>query len=205
VIAGIVLAAGRGERVGQPKAWLQTDREGQCFFERACDVLAQGGAEVVVGVVAPDAEPRARRVAPAAILCINAHPEQGQLSSLQVGLRALTDNSTFEAVLVLPVDVPLVSVDTVQTLVRSWRESHAMVVRPTSPDQRHGHPVLFARALFPELLRADLTRGARPIVRAHASPQGDVAVDDEGAFVDIDTAEDYARAFGRLPRQVELR
>ena len=35
--------------------------------------------------------------------------------------------------------------------------------------------------------------GAKQIVRAHASPAGDVAVDDEGAFTDVDTPEDYER------------
>lgn len=44
------------------------------------------------------------------------------------------------------------------------------------------------------LWAADPLQGAKPIVRAHASPEGDVEVDDEGAFTDIDTPEEYARA-----------
>jgi CTP:molybdopterin cytidylyltransferase MocA len=55
---------------------------------------------------------------------------------------------------------------------------------------------LFDRSLFNELRRADLEQGAKPVVRAHAAEGLEVDIDDEGAFVDVDTPEDYARAFG---------
>ena len=49
-----------------------------------------------------------------------------------------------------------------------------------------------------DLLRAaDRSAGAKPVVRAHASARGDVEVADEGAFVDVDTPEDYERFFTR--------
>jgi CTP:molybdopterin cytidylyltransferase MocA len=57
----------------------------------------------------------------------------------------------------------------------------------------HGHPVLIARALFDALRQADPALGAKPIVRGHVSQAGDVEVDDAGAFIDIDTPEDYER------------
>jgi len=34
----------------------------------------------------------------------------------------------------------------------------------------------------------------KPVVRQYATTDGDVEVEDEGAFGDIDTPEDYARA-----------
>jgi molybdenum cofactor cytidylyltransferase len=64
---------------------------------------------------------------------------------------------------------------------------------------RHGHPVVFDRSLFAELERADGSRGARAVVAAHERDTVDVPVDDEGAFFDIDTPEDYQRAFGHPP------
>ena len=36
--------------------------------------------------------------------------------------------------------------------------------------------------------------GAKPVVRAHAAEEVNVDVDDEGAFIDIDTPADYERA-----------
>ena len=41
--------------------------------------------------------------------------------------------------------------------------------------------------------------GAKSVVRAHADDIDEVPVDDEGAFIDIDTREDYERWIGPLP------
>src|SRR5262249_39269577 len=96
------------------------------------------------------------------------------------------------AALVTLVDVPLVSSATVRRVLDAYRSTHAPVVRPTS-GTRHGHPLLIDRSLFAELQRADPETGAKQIVRAHASPAGDIPIDDEGAFTDIDTPEEYDR------------
>ena len=76
------------------------------------------------------------------------------------------------------------------------------MVRPTS-GERHGHPLLIARSLFDELRAADPSAGAKPVVRAHASVAGDIAIADEGAFIDIDTEEDYRRWITGRSRAVE--
>ena len=93
------------------------------------------------------------------------------------------------------VDVPLVSSATVRTLLQVHHDCGAPIVRPVSKG-RHGHPVIFGHALFDELLRADPLLGAKPVVRAHAAEIVEVAVEDEGAFTDIDTREDYGRWIG---------
>jgi CTP:molybdopterin cytidylyltransferase MocA len=53
--------------------------------------------------------------------------------------------------------------------------------------------VLIDRSVFDALRHADPNASAKSIVRAHASPAGDLAIDDEGAFHDVDTPEEYAR------------
>src|SRR5216683_1714749 len=93
---------------------------------------------------------------------------------------------------VIVVDVPLVSASTVRAVVEQYRRTHAPVVRPTS-GTRHGHPLLIDRSLFAALRAADPSAGAKPLVRTHASPAGDLAVADEGAFTDIDTEGDYLK------------
>jgi CTP:molybdopterin cytidylyltransferase MocA len=60
--------------------------------------------------------------------------------------------------------------------------------------------VIFGRALFAELQGADPALGAKPIVRAHQAEMIEVAVDDAGAFTDIDTPEEYERIIGPLPK-----
>jgi CTP:molybdopterin cytidylyltransferase MocA len=103
------------------------------------------------------------------------------------------DRPGVAGVLVTLVDVPFVTSATVRSVVERYRQTHAPIVRPTSGD-RHGHPLLIDRSLFDELRSADPALGAKPIVRAHASAAGDLNITDEGSFLDIDTAEEYARA-----------
>jgi molybdenum cofactor cytidylyltransferase len=56
---------------------------------------------------------------------------------------------------------------------------------------RHGHPVLFGRAVFGELRHADPATGAKAVVRAHAADVLNVDVPDPGVLLDIDLPEDY--------------
>ena len=71
------------------------------------------------------------------------------------------------------------------------------MVRQPGEGARHGHPVLIDRSLFAQLRSADRSEGAKPIVRGNVSPAGDVEVDDDGSFLDIDTPDEYVRAIGR--------
>lgn len=107
------------------------------------------------------------------------------------GLDAVSAPDTAGVLLAL-VDAPLFSAATVRAVLQRFADSGAPVVRAVR-DGEHGHPVLIARALFDAIRGADPSQGAKPVVRAHASPAGDVAVDDPGAFVDIDTRDDYER------------
>ena len=95
------------------------------------------------------------------------------------------------------VDVPLVSVATMRAVVERYRANQAAIVRPVRGSE-HGHPVLVDRSLFDALRRADPSGGAKAVVRAHASTAGDIETSDEGAFLDIDTQEEYERLIGRV-------
>ena len=128
------------------------------------------------------------------------------MSSLLAGLDVI-DRPGVTAVLVTLVDVPLVLPATVRSVIDGYRRTRAPIVRPTSGD-RHGHPLLIDRSVFGALRAADPSAGAKPIVRAHATAAGDIAIDDEGAFTDIDTEEDYRRtisARGRFGGDAEHR
>ena len=199
MMGGIVLAAGASSRMGRTKALLPSG-DGRSFLERVVASLRQGGAGEVVVVLGRDAaavEKHASSAGVAARLAVNPDPDRGQLSSLLAALDVLADRP-FEGVAVVPVDLPLVSAATVARVIAAWRPSGAAIARPVSGDGRHGHPVVFAARLFPELAAADVAVGARQVVRAHAAETVDVPVEDEGAFEDIDTPADYERLIGPL-------
>ena len=200
VIPAIVLAAGRSSRMGRAKATLPAGG-GHTFLSRIVQTFLDAGVDDVIVVVGHDAEPIAASFSASGLparFVVNRGYDKGQLSSLLAGINAL-DRPGVAAVLVTLVDVPLVSASTVRTVIDTYRRTRAPIVRPTSGD-RHGHPLLIDRALFDKLRAGDPATGAKPVVRAHASAAGDIAIDDEGAFTDIDTEEDYRKTIsvGRI-------
>jgi molybdenum cofactor cytidylyltransferase len=193
VIPAVVLAAGRSSRMGRAKATLPLG-DGDTFLTRIVRTFRDAGADDVIVVVGHEANAIAgsfSRSGLAARFVVNADYDRGQLSSLVAGLAAV-DRPGVRAALVTLVDVPLVSAATVRAVIERYRTSHAAIVRPTS-GARHGHPLLIDRSIFDELRAADPGSGARQVVRAHATTIGDVTIEDEGAYTDIDTEEDYRK------------
>lgn len=202
MVPGVILAAGASSRMGRPKVLLPTATPGETFLSRLVKSLVGGGLDDLVLVVGPldgFQEAALARIIeglpPILRIVENPDPSRGQLSSLHTGL-AVIDHPGVRAMLVTLIDVPLVTSATVGALLAAYRAAGAPVVRPVRQG-RHGHPVIFDRAVFDALRQADPARGARAVVRAHADRAVEVAVDDEGAFLDVDTPEDYTRVFGR--------
>ena len=196
MIPAVVLAAGKSSRMGRTKALLPIGSSGETFLTRVIRVLREGGAEAIVVVIGGDAT-AVRASLPredASITAVdNPDYEEGQLSSLLVGLAAVERQDNVEAVMVTLVDLPLISPSTVRSVLDAYRaKPDAPLVRPRRGN-RYGHPVIFNHSIFGELRRADPSMGAKPVVRAHAAEEVHVDVDDEGAFIDIDTPEDYER------------
>lgn len=177
----------------KPKALLPAPG-GRTFLARIVRTLAEARVEEIVVVAGElhetftaalevDNPPVAARVV------VNPDPSRGQLSSLWIGMAEVVRPDT-EAIIVTLVDVPMVEPETIVQVVDTWRRSRAPIVRPAIGD-RHGHPVIFDRAVFDELRRAPLDEGAKRVVRDHAAEVIDVPVRDEGCLVDIDTPADY--------------
>lgn len=194
MISGILLAAGASRRMGTPKALLHY--QGQTFLERGCAAfLTAGVGELVVVLGARAEELRgAVPVHPAIRVVVNTHAFQGQLSSLLVGIGALSPAS--EAAVVNLVDHPLVTAETIQALIAAFRLTPAPILI-ASYRGRRGHPVLFSHGVYGELLAAPLDQGAKAVVRKDPTRVWEIPLDDPGILADIDTPEDYARYIGR--------
>jgi molybdenum cofactor cytidylyltransferase len=196
MVPGIVLAAGASTRMGRSKALLPCGDAGPTFVARVILALRDGGVDdvLVVGRAGDDAL-RLEVETHAGRFVENPRPEDGQLSSLLAGLN-VADRPGVRGVLVTPVDVPMITPRTVAALLDAFTASPAPVVRVVHRG-RHGHPVIFSRAVFSELRRADASVGARAVVHAHASALHDVEIDDEAVVIDVDTPADYERLFGK--------
>jgi molybdenum cofactor cytidylyltransferase len=194
VLPGVILAAGDSTRMGSAKATLAAPGGGT-FVTRLVGTLREAGVTDLVVVTGRhhdevvDAIARELSIAPRIVR--NPDPSRGQLSSLLAGMeRVVTESS--QGVMMTLVDVPLVRVSTVSAVIAAWRDTRAPIVRPAIGD-RHGHPVIFDRAVFEEIRRAPLDAGAKSVVRAHEHEIVNVPVDDEGCVRDVDTPSDYER------------
>lgn len=200
MLGAIVLAGGDSTRMGTPKAVLP-DASGRPFVARLVNTFRAAGIEEVVVVTGASHElivaALERDAAPLPHVVRNSDPSRGQLSSLWTGLDAL-QHLALDAVLMTPVDVPMVKEDTVRAVVEAWRRRRPPVARPVMGD-RHGHPVLFDRALFVELRRAPLAEGAKAVVHGHEDQLLNIEVDDEGCLTDVDTRADYDALIARGP------
>jgi molybdenum cofactor cytidylyltransferase len=200
MLAAIILAAGDSTRMGRPKALLP-DPEGRPFVARLVRTFAAAGVRDVIVVTgslhAAIADALAGDQPPIApTLVNNPQPALGQVSSLWMGLDAAAQLGV-EGLLMTLVDIPLVQASTIQKVIDAWTRSRAPIVRPAVGD-RHGHPVLFDRAVFDALRHAPIAEGARAVVHANADRIVNVQVEDEGCLLDVDTPADYEAVIRKM-------
>ena len=198
MIPAVILAAGLSTRMGRSKPLLPL-ADGDTFVTRLVRSFLESGVDDVVVVLGHEADAVAGRLIEsgvAARFVVNEAYQTGQLSSVLRGLNAI-DRPGVRAMLLTLVDVPLVAPGTIRAVIDRYKATNAPIVRPVRGDE-HGHPVLIDRSLFSLLRTADPTTGAKPIVRDHVSAAGNVSVDDDGAFFDIDTPEAYERVLHDL-------
>jgi len=188
LIDGIVLAAGASTRMGESKAQLAI--ENTTFLERAVHLLREAGCRYVVAVVNDDDWNARLADVSGREPVINDAENSEQIDSLRLGLTNLPEDS--EAAVVLPVDFPRIQLQTVKQLIADFGRGGALIANP-SRNGTAGHPVIFARAIWAELLTGDLPDGARSVMAAHEQDTRTLEVDDDGVLIDVDTPADYTR------------
>lgn len=200
-LGAILLAAGRGTRMGGPGSKLTLPFGETTVIGTTARSLADAGVfgeiVVVIGHEVLAVEAAVRRAlgdVPGLSFVVNPDHASGRSGSISVGARTLSDATAGVAVMLG--DLPLVRPETICALAETWEQKAdpAAVVRP-----EHGcvpgHPVLFGPA-HRARLEAPGADGARGVARTALR----IAVADAGVVTDLDTPEAYLRAvvFGRL-------
>jgi len=182
-VAGVLLAAGAGSRLGTPKALVEV--AGVRLVDRGAGLLRAGGADPVVVVTGA-----APVTLPGVITVFNPDWATCMGSSLAAGLRSVPDDCA--AAVVALVDQPLVGPAAVRRLIGAYASGAGVAV--AAYHGRPRNPVLLAREHWAEVIDlASGDTGARPFLRAHQELVTLVECADTGQPDDVDTQEDLAR------------
>ncbi|HET9168279.1 MAG TPA: nucleotidyltransferase family protein [Actinospica sp.] len=192
VVAGIVLAAGSGSRMGRPKAVVEY--RGRPLLTRAIETVLAGGCDHVLAVLGAETD-RASAYARAAgaKVVVNEAWAQGMGVSLRAGLDGVESGfPDATAVLVLLVDQPDITPEAVRAVLSAERGAEDDgILAAAGYEGRRGHPVLIGRAHW-DALRPTLTGdvGARAYLQAHSAEIILVPCDEFGDPRDLDRPED---------------
>ncbi|MGI8994740.1 MAG: NTP transferase domain-containing protein [Nocardioidaceae bacterium] len=185
-VVGLVLAAGAGRRLGQPKALVRDD-DGTPWVARAAQTLRAAGATRVYVVIGAEAE-ATRALVPTGCVAVEAPDwDEGMGASLRAGLsRVLLERPDEVAALVMLVDTPDVGAAVVHRLLGLAAPD---ALARAAYDGVPGHPVLIGRAHWAGVLELAIgDSGARNYLRDRRVDL--VACEDLGSGRDVDTPAD---------------
>jgi CTP:molybdopterin cytidylyltransferase MocA len=180
IVTGVVLAAGSGSRMGEPKGTLVV--AGTRLVDRAVAALRGGGCSSVIAVV------RDGVTVPGAVNIVNPAPDRGLRSSLELGLAAAPDS---DAVAVLLADLPGISPAAVRAVLDGWQPGRIAI---GVVGRRRVHPTVMAPQRWGAAVAlAGLDEGARALLAAHPHDVDEIALSEESASAaDLDTPADLA-------------
>ncbi|RKH31719.1 purine catabolism protein PucB [Corallococcus praedator] len=198
----IILAAGKSqEKMPHPKANIEHEG-GKSFLQSLASTFVKAGCGVL-GVVGSDAA-AVREQHPSLMLVTNEHWERSLLASVKVGLEAAlqeargADPENAVVVMVHPVDMPALRVNTVKTLLKEMERGDmkgAAALRPEY-DSAVGWPVVLSQGAAEKLLQAE---GEDLETALKAFNPRRLSVKDPGVIVNINTPGAYERVFGKPP------
>jgi molybdenum cofactor cytidylyltransferase len=188
-IAAVILAAGGSTRMGESKQLLPLG--GKPMVRHTTEAVCAAGLDQVVVVVGARAEAVQQALDGLPVgFVLNEAWAEGMSTSLQAGLRALRPD--IQAMLVVLADQPTLSPGLLRMLVQRYLASGAAIVAPFYQGQR-GNPVLFDRAIFPELLAVKGDQGGRELFARHRDKVERLETDDAAVVLDVDTRHDYEK------------
>lgn len=192
-IAGLLLAAGGGRRLGgRPKALLPY--QGRPLIEHAIRTLREGGCGPVVVVLGAQADAVQERadLSDSSVI-LNPDWEQGMGCSLRSGLRAAAAlESPPDGVIVALTDQPGIGAEAVSRVREAFHSSASLAM--ATYDGQRGHPVLLGADHWTgAAATAAGDQGARRYLREHSSGIALVECSDVADPGDIDTPGDLAR------------
>jgi len=184
-VAILIMAAGGSSRLDSPKQLLKWGND--YLINHVINTAFEAGVGPIKLVLGCRSE-EVRKVLLNKDIAVLINPawQNGMSSSIKAGIAAL-DNDV-DAVLIMLVDQPFVSVDLLRLLAVKIGEKEIEIAAPRVAGQQC-NPVAFKRCLFPEMMDISGDRGAKALLKGRRV--GWVDWPDERLALDIDSREDY--------------
>ncbi len=199
MITGLVLAAGRSERMGTPKQLLPFGS--LTLIEQVIRTLTRSrlGKDVVV-VLGHRAMDIVKRISGLPVrLAYNPDPEGDMISSIRCGLAYIEPEQAF---LIALGDQPLVTTGIVDRLIDEYERRPEGMVLPVHEGKR-GHPMILSPAYREEILFESMPGGLKALRDRHADSVRPVPVDTDAVLIDLDYRSDYEEALRRWQAETE--
>ncbi len=193
MITGLVLAAGRSERMGTPKQLLPFGKG--TVIEQVVRTLTRSrlGKDVVV-VLGHQAEEIMHKASALPVrFAYNPDPDGDMVSSVRCGLAYIRPD---HACLIALGDQPLVTKETVNRLIAEYERRPEGMVLPAY-DGKRGHPMIMSPAYREEVLFQSFRGGLKGLRDRHAESVRLVPVDTDAVLFDMDYRRDYEEALRR--------
>jgi molybdenum cofactor cytidylyltransferase len=188
-ISALLLAAGKGERMGGVKQLLSLGE--RRMIEAALDNLHGSRCDeiiVVLGFAVDEVRPLVEGKEGVTVV-INPQFEEGMSTSIQQGLKEISPRAT--GILIALADQPFIPPEVMNALIEGFQAGIKGIVLPVYEGKR-GHPVILDRKKYEaELLELSGDVGGKEIVQGHPEDVLEVAVASKGVLMDIDAPEDY--------------
>lgn len=188
-VGAVLLAAGSGSRMGhRPKSLLEL--AGVPLIRRQLIALSGAGVDELVVVLGHHAERIAQAVQEFPVTLVhNPTPDAGQVSSLRVGLQALSPR--IDTVLVALADQPLIHSQDINDLIGTYKKRPAgtQVVQPEVHGQP-GNPVMFSAEVREQILSGDARIGCRQWQAVHPDQVHRWVTPNQRYRTDVDSPQD---------------
>ena len=196
-VGAVLLAAGSGSRLGhRPKSLLELG--GVSLIMRQLVALSGAGIDELVVVLGHHAYAIGQAIQAFPIQVVhNPRPDDGQASSVRLGLAALSPR--LDAVIVALADQPLINAQDITALISAYKKKPAdaamVVPRVTNAHgvAEPGNPVIFESALAAQWLSGQTHAACRQWRQANPERVHWLDTDNRRFRTDIDTPEDIAR------------
>ena len=187
--------------MGQNKLLLPVN--GKPLIENVLDAVDAAGIQQQIVVLGTDLEQVAQLLRPKlgkVKIALNLAPDADMTSSFQTGLVVI---SNVEAAFLVLGDQPCIDPAFLKIMVQTMENNvDTLIVSPIHEGQR-GHPLLFRRKLFAEILSLQPPLTIRDVVHAHV--EGLVALEaPQWATFDVDTPKDYDELLQFMKTQQKL-